>query len=49
MQPASVSFTITDVSPELFSILSGVPLIDLLPTPQNRDTWRRNTLQKADQ
>lgn len=36
--------TFTDVSLETMSLLSGVRLLDLIPTPQNRDAQRRATL-----
>lgn len=44
----SVEFTITDVNYELFFLLTGFSVLDTIPTPQNRDAWRRATLQKAD-
>lgn len=45
--PQSTSITITDVSLELFALLSGQPLTAVIPTPQNRDAWRRATLTKG--
>jgi hypothetical protein len=43
-----IELTFTDISYELFHLLTGIPVLDTLPTPQNRDAWRRATLQKAD-
>jgi hypothetical protein len=43
----TIEVTFTDVNYELFRLLTGYSVLDTLPTPQNRDTWRRETLQKA--
>ena len=40
--------TFTDVSFELFRLLTGLSVLETIPTPQNRDAWRRSNLQKAD-
>ena len=45
----SVEMTFNDVDFSLFALLTGSTILELLDTPQNRDTWRRNTLTKADQ
>lgn len=42
-----VTATITDVSLEAMSLISGVRLLDLIPTPQNRDAQRRATLEQG--
>lgn len=41
-----LTITITDVSLEVAALLLGVSPLELIPTPQNRDTWRRATLTK---
>lgn len=44
----TIEATFTDVSAELFRLLTGFSILDTVPTPQNRDTWRRAALTKAD-
>jgi hypothetical protein len=46
--PASIEMTFTNVDLHVFHLLTGLTPLDTTPTPQNRDAWRRGTLQKAD-
>jgi hypothetical protein len=43
----TVEIYFSGISIEAFSIASGIPALYLIPTAQNRDTWRRSTLTKA--
>ena len=44
----TIEATFTDVDYELIALMAGLSLLELIHTPQNRDTWRRATLTKAD-
>ena len=49
LKPVTITMTITDVDWQVAALMLGCSVLDLLPTPQNRDTRRMATLAKADQ
>jgi hypothetical protein len=44
----TVGFTVHDIDWQVAALMMGCSVLDLIPTPQNRDAWRRGPLQKAD-
>lgn len=43
--PPTVTVALKDVSPEFLALATGVRLLDIMDTPQNRDAWRRAKLE----
>lgn len=47
-QRRTITMTITDIDFQVAALMMGVSVLALIPTPQNRDAWRRSTLRKED-